>query len=406
LKVCILTTSFPRFKGDFAGIFIYQLSKWLALRGIEIEILAPHDSGIKFFDSQNNIKINRFPYFFPLRYQQLSYGNGLLSNLRNRRISAIQIPSFMIAEFLFLLWTIKKKKIDLIHAHWSLPQGLLAVICKRVFKIPCVTTFHGSDIYGLKRPIFRSLNRMTIRGSNICTANSSATAQKVREIYGRKDIKIIPMGVNPDIFTKIRASDDMTVRMDANEEIILFVGRLIDLKGVEYLIRALPRVLQKRPLSKILVVGEGPMKESLVALRDRLNLETKISFEGHVSHDRLSQYFSTARLFVLPSIVNEKGETEGLGVVLLEAMACRVPVIGTDVGGIPDIIYDGKTGLLARQKDPQDLGNQMIRLLSDENLRTKIVSNAQDLIQKKFSWEVIADRFIEIYRDLLEDSRA
>lgn len=403
MRVCIATTSFPRYDGDYAGIFIDQLSKGLAVKGVEIEILAPHDRGIKFFDYQNNIKINRFPYFFPLKYQQLSYGNGLLSNLRNRRITAIQLPFFILAELLSLLWIIKKQKIDLVHAHWSLPQGLLGVICKRIFKIPCVTTFHGSDIYGLKHPIFKRLNRMTIRDSSICTVNSRATAQKVREIYDRQDIKIVPMGVNPDGFSRICRSDDRTAKMDASEEIILFVGRLIDLKGVEYLIRALPRVLQKRPQSKVVVVGEGPMKESLQALRDRLNLETKIAFVGHVSHDRLAEYFSTARLFVLPSIINEKGETEGLGVVLLEAMACGLPVIGSRVGGIEDIINDGENGLLARPKDSEDLADQIIRLLSDENLRKKVIKNGHALIGEKFSWNVVTNHFIDIYRDALRD---
>jgi glycosyltransferase involved in cell wall biosynthesis len=117
----------------------------------------------------------------------------------------------------------------------------------------------------------------------------------------------------------------------------------------------------------------------------------------------LSHYFLTARLFVLPSIVNEKGETEGLGVVLLEAMACGLPVIGSRVGGIEDIIKDGETGLLARPKDSQDLADQIIRLLSDEKLRKKVVKNAHNLISTKFSWKVVANHFIDIYRDALRD---
>jgi N-acetyl-alpha-D-glucosaminyl L-malate synthase BshA len=404
LKVCILTTSFPRFKGDSAGTFIYSLASVLSQKGICIEVMAPHDSGARFFEHRANVHINRFPYFFPLKYQRLCYRDGLLNNLRNSQLAVIQTPSFILAEFLYLLWIVKKKKIDLIHAHWSLPQGFLGILAKYFFKIPCVTTLHGSDIFGLRHPILRSLNKLAIDLADVCTANSRATAKTAKRIGVRENLRIIPMGVDPKRFQKTTEVGDLKKKHKLDGEVILSVGRLIDLKGTDYLIKALPAVLLRFPEARALIIGSGPRKNHLLRLAKDLQIEQNIVFIDQIPHTELIKYYSLADVFVLPSITNKMEETEGFGVVLLEAMACGLPVIGSDTGGIPDIIKNGETGLLVRQKDSQDLGNQLIKLLTDADLRKKMIGNARNLIEAQFSWEVVAERFIEIYRDVLRGS--
>jgi glycosyltransferase involved in cell wall biosynthesis len=138
-----------------------------------------------------------------------------------------------------------------------------------------------------------------------------------------------------------------------------------------------------------------------VGLAATLALQEHVIFIDEVPQEELVAFYSMADIFVLPSIVNENGETEGLGVVLLEAMACGLPVIASNVGGIPDIIRDGETGLLVRQKDARSLSDQIIRLLSDDNLRKEVLINGQNLIKAEFSWEIVTDKFIEIYREVL-----
>jgi glycosyltransferase involved in cell wall biosynthesis len=404
LKVCILTTSFPRFKGDSAGTFIYSLVSVLSQKGIHIEVVAPHDPGTHFVEHWGNIHVHRFPYFFPLNYQRLCYRDGLLNNLRNSRLAAVQSPFFILAEFLFLLWILNKKKIDLVHAHWSLPQGFLGLLAKYVLKIPCVTTLHGSDVFGLRHPIFRSLNKLAISRADFCTANSLATAKMAQRISACENLAIVPMGVDPNRFQKAVEIDRLKKELKLDGEIILSVGRLVDLKGTDYLIKALPEVLMRFPGAKALIIGSGPQKNLLLKLAKDLHIEENMLFIDQIAHTELIKYYSVADVFVLPAIANDKGETEGFGVVLVEAMACGLPVIGSDIGGIPDIIKNGETGLLVRQKDPQDLGNQLIRLLTDADLKEKLVRNARKLVEAQFSWEVVAERFIEIYRDVLGDS--
>ncbi|MBW2019667.1 MAG: glycosyltransferase family 4 protein [Deltaproteobacteria bacterium] len=401
MKVCILTTSFPRFKEDSAGIFIYNLSCWLSKRGIKIEIISPHDYGCKYSETWDGIRIHRFPYFYPHRYQRLCYRAGILQNIKRDILAMIQLPPFIIAQILYSLWIIKKGNFDVIHAHWLLPQGLIGIFCKGIFKIPCITTIHGSDIYGFKSPWLKALNAKVIKYSDICTANSKATARAARKICERKNVEIIPMGVEHiNLFGKSSNAGIMRRALGINGRVVLFIGRLIDLKGVDYLIKALPHVLQRCPDIKVLLVGSGPQKEYLVKLSKDLGLGNSVFFLDKVPPEETLKFYSLASLFVLPSIVNERGETEGLGIVLLEAMASGVPVIGSNVGGIPDIIKDGETGLLARQKDHNDLAKKMIRLLTDEELRNKLIENGFESIKEGFSWEVISDRFIKIYQEV------
>jgi glycosyltransferase involved in cell wall biosynthesis len=406
LKVCILTTSFPRFKGDSAGIFIYHLSRWLVKKGVNIEVIAPHDPGCHFTEKWENIRIRRFPYFYPFQLQKLCYGSGIVKNIKNNLPAILQLPFLCVSEFFYSLAFFKKNKPDIIHAHWSLPQGLIGIIAKRIFKIPCVTSIHGSDVYGLRSAFFKALNTMVIRNSDACTANSMATARIARKVCGNENIKVLPMGVDTECFSKIHDVASLKRKFKIEGPVILFVGRLIDWKGTAYLIKAMPEIIQRFPAAKALMIGSGPEKAELMRLAGAIGVANHIIFIDEVPQEELVPFYSMADIFVLPSIVNENGETEGLGVVLLEAMACELPVIGSDVGGIPDIIRNGETGLLVRQKDSQDLVNQIIRLLTDEDLRKKMVRNSRNLIETQFSWEVVAERFIEIYLDVLEDNRS
>ncbi len=404
VKVCILTSSFPRDEEDSAGPFVYQLAASLANKGLDIEVLCPHDHGFPRTEYRGKLSITRFPYFFPTKYQRLCYGYGILPNLKKSLLARCQLPFFIMAEILYCLKMVNKHSFDIIHAHWSLPQGLTGIICSQISKIPCIITLHGSDIHGLRYPGLKWLNAKVIKRSDACTANSSETARMAHHISMKDDIAVVPMGVNPCFLSAAHGGNAHQTGAKAEEKRILYAGRLIDLKGIDYLIRALPAVLKQFPETQLLVVGSGPMKDDLVNLSNSLNLAERVAYIDAVSQEELLDYYTSADLFVLPSIVNAKGETEGLGVVLLEAMACGLPVVGSAVGGIPDIITDGETGLLARQKEPDSLAEKITKILSDSPLRRKLVENGYRVVQKKFSWDKISEKFIEIYQEVLSRS--
>ena len=396
MKVCILTTSFPRFKGDSAGVFLYHLSRWLVKKGLKIEVIAPHDPGCHFTEKWEGIRIHRFPYFYPFGFQRLCYGSGIVKNIKNNPSAILQLPFLCASEFFYALSFFKKERPDIIHAHWSLPQGLIGIIAKRILNIPCVTTIHGSDVFGLRFNIFRALNRMVIRNSDACTANSKATGELAGQGYNKGNIPVVPMGVDTDDFLKTHDIASLKRKFKVEGPVILFVGRLIDLKGTAFLIKAIPAVIQQFPAAKTFVIGSGPQKAELTRLADSINVASHIVFIDEVPQEELVPFYSMADVFVLPSIINETGETEGLGLVLLEAMACQTPVVGSNVGGIQDIIHDGMTGLLANQKDSNSIAKKINILLSDTHLRQNIINNGLRLVREGYSWEVISDKFIII----------
>lgn len=399
MKVCLLTSSFPRYKGDSAGIFLHHLAKHLTLKGIDVSVLAPHDAGYKTLEVFEKLTIRRFRYFIPTRLQHLCYRSGILNNIKSDTLALFQVPLLIISELFSIVHMVQKHQIDVVHAHWTFPQGLVAVINKRLLTTPCVVTLHGSDVHGLKHPLFRFLNCMVARQADVCTANSSATRNAVPDLDIQKNISIIPMGVDPCLFKK---NDAGTIKVresvDARGKLILYAGRLIRVKGVDQLIRAMLAVIQKHPEAKLVIVGNGLERDNLLALSKKLQLGNNVIFKQEMSQNRLVEWYSASDLFVLPSLLNPSGEKEGQGVVVLEAMACGLPVVGSNAGGIPSIIKHEKTGLLAEPGDPYDLSEKMCILLENTYLREQIIENAHQMVLQRFTWESIADEFIKIYK--------
>ena len=366
MNICLLTSSFPRTPQDPAGIFIYHLARWLAKKDIHVSVVAPHDKGCPFFEIRDNIRIYRFPYFFPFRLQKLCYGAGMMKNIQTQRPVLAQIPFFFLTELLCAAVISKKIKADIIHAHWSIPQGITGVLSKQLLNIPCITSVHGSDVFALNQPFLKPINRWALRKSDICIANSRATKNAVEILSGRNDVALIPMGVDTDLFDKTGNLETAGSDKAEKDHIILFAGRLIKVKGVDVLIRSMPKILAHIPESKLLIVGNGPQLKTLMALSKQMGVSNQVVFKRRVAPEELKKYYNLADVFVLPSIIRDTGETEGLGMVLLEAMACGVPVIGTDVGGIGDSIVHEETGLLITAGAADAIADNVIRLFKDK----------------------------------------
>lgn len=191
--------------------------------------------------------------------------------------------------------------------------------------------------------------------------------------------------------------------MARETDVILFVGRLIDWKGVNILVSSMKKVRDTVRNARLVIVGDGPERKSLADRVKELGLEDSVTFTGQVSGMELKDYYSRASVFVLPSIT-VNNQTEGLGVVLLEAMASGVPVIGSNTGGIPDIIEDGVNGLLVQPGDPKALADAIIRILSDLALADRFREAGIKTVSERFSWDRIGDQFTMVYQEVLHES--
>lgn len=398
LKLLMLASSYPRSEEDSASVFLRHLAESLSQRGIRVHVLAPGDKehGTRMED---DIYVHRFQYF-PRRLQKLAYGSGILPNLKQNPLLWIEVPFFVAVMGYSLLREVWKERPDLIHAHWVLPQGLIAVLAKLLYKLPVITTAHGGDAFALRAGLMRKLKRLVLRRGDAWTANTHATARAFAAEGAAQQPYIIPMGVDVEYFGK-GCRSTLRSELPGEEFLVLFVGRLVEKKGVDDLLRAfslLPPEVQAK--TTLWVVGEGEAHSNLRQCAEELGIIGKVRFWGHINNYRLPDFYAAADLFVAPSIEAASGDTEGQGVVFLEAFAARLCVLATSIGGIPEVVDNGYTGILVGPRNPQQLSVAMEKLLRDRQLREKLANNAFARV-KNYSWEKIAEELEGIYRAIL-----
>ena len=272
----------------------------------------------------------------------------------------------------------------LIHAHFGV-EGVYALPVARRLGIPLVTTFHGFDATlstaallaspaWANYPLFRK--RLARQGDLFLCASSF-----IRE-------RVLAMGF-PEARTHRHyiGVDCVAIRpRDPAEETptILHVGRLVAVKGAEYLIRAFAQIAVLEPAVQLVLIGDGPMRAKLTALAKSMGLDGRVRFLGALPHDQVLAWMRKAAMLVLPSIRTKTGRVEGLGMVLLEAAATGVPAVGSRIGGIPEGILDGQTGLLTPERDIRALALGMGRLLDNREARLRMGKNARTHVEANF----------------------
>lgn len=398
-SVLVLATTFPRWENDSTPRFVYNLSKELVSR-YKIIVLAPHHKGAAKMGDMAGMDIRRFAYFKPESLQKLCYGGGIIPNMKSSFLAKIQMPFLIMSEFTAAHHLINKEKIEMMHAHWILPQGLIGVFLKKIRKIPLLVSVHGSDLFPLKSAFFKNMQHFVIKNADFITVNSEATKKELLQRFPQysSKVKMIPMGVDMNLF---KPRNIRKPKKYGKTTVMLFVGRLSDQKGLQYLIESMPDVIEYSHSIKLLVIGEGPYGKILKDIVIDNHLEKHVEFLGSMKSAEITKYYNFADIFILPSLSNKTG-TEALGLSLLEAMASGCAVIGTRVGGIPFIIKDNYNGLLVEQRNSAELAKAILTLLKDKSKARKLGRNAAQLVRKSYSWDKISNQFMEIYGDLLK----
>ena len=255
---------------------------------------------------------------------------------------------------------------------------------------------HGSDLFVFSGRIGRGLKRAVLGGIELCTANSSFTYQSLLDFGPRLPVCLVPMGVDVDLFHPGRASSTLRQQLQIGGEMILYVGRLIEQKGTRDLLQAMPAVLKSFPNAVLVLVGIGHYRSELERLAEELGILPAVRFEGHISQLELPGYYATADLFVAPSL------EEGLGIVFMEASASQLAMIGTNVGGIPDILIDGVTGVRVNPGDPIQLAEAMKTVLENHKLRADIALKAREHVLENFSWAQVAGKFSNLFQQVIQ----
>lgn len=401
-KILMLTSCYPKKSGEPSGIFLHHLAKQLKRQGWRVVVLVPNFPGGSIREEIEGIPVHRFNYFIP-RWQNLCYGSGMLPNLKKSPALWFQVPFYLTSMFWSVIKILKTESVDLIHAHWILPQGLIARLIWIFTKKPFVLTVHGGDIFAFGGFWGTFFKRFALEAARVCTANSTFTQSRVKMVTDQIPIRVVPMGVDVDCFSPKAFDPTLREQLGIQGEMVLFVGRLVEQKGVHHLLGAMPEVLEEFPKAVLVLIGDGTQKTELKQFAARSGIIDAVRFLGVVSHDCLPLYYAAADVFVGPSVVDRSGVTEGLGVVFLEAASSGISIIGTSVGGISDVLREGVTGLAVPPGEKRDLAQAIKILLLDDQLRNRLGKGARKKVLEHFSWFQIADQFGKLFRKALEE---
>ena len=302
---------------------------------------------------------------------------------------------------------------DVFEAHAVSGYGIQRALRKRNSKKPFVQTVHGvlADEYfqalqagslslrgklaNLMMWRLSKLEGECARNADLVVTISDYSREKLAQLYDvdKSKVRIVPNGVDTERFKPSEGGEELKRRIGlGNRPIVLFVGRLIPRKGLSYLIEAAKVIVRECRDVVFLIVGDGPLRDTLVSHVGGAGLSENFLFVGDVREALIPSLYNCADIFVLPSI------QEGQGIALLEAQASEKPVVAFNTGGVREALKDEETGLLT-EVGSQSLANALLRLLHDEFLREKMGRQGRDFVSSTLSWDVCARKMVEVYRE-------
>lgn len=359
MRICILSRDFLPNIGGIAA-HVYELSKALSEKGDDVHILTFRNK----YSEKKHVK---------------------LGNINIHRIylhkTRMGIITYMFFEYLTLIKLNKKFRFDILHSHTFLPDNLITILFK---SIPSIITEHSSGFLKTvdenRRSLF--LYKEIMKKADLIIGPSNELVNTFNKIGISNDKTIyIPNGVDINKFKPMNKPKYILNKYEIDEDskIILCPRRLETKNGVKYLIKALPNVIEKFKEIKCLIVGDGSEFDKLNMLVAELDLKKNVIFTGRIQNSEMPKYYAASDIVVLPSLI------EATSIAGLEAMAMSKPLIGTNVGGIPQIIDDGKTGIIVPPKNSKELGNAILTLILNDSKRQEFGYYSRKRVETEFS---------------------
>ena len=368
---------YPTFGGS--GVVATELGKALAAKDYNVHFISySQPARLDFFNPNvffHEVSIYKYPLFEYVPYETI---------LASKIVDIV-----------------KQNKIDILHVHYAIPHASAALMAKNILAeqgihIPIVTTLHGTDITLVgKDPTFEPVVSYSINHSDAVTAVSeSLKRDTLNNFHIQKDINVIPNFIDFSRFTKQKKEHFKKAIAPLNEKILVHTSNFRKVKRVDDVVKTFALIADKIP-SKLLLIGDGPERTNIELLCRETGVCDRITFLG--KQEQIEEILSVCDLFLLPS------ETESFGLAALEAMACEVPVISTNTGGIPEVNIEGITGFLSDVGDIESMAKNALYILSDESILKTFKSNALKQAQS-FHIDKILPMYEDVYRNLMIQS--
>lgn len=296
---------------------------------------------------------------------------------------------------------IREQNIDVVWFGAAAPMGLLARACRAAGAQRIISTTHGHEVGWSMFPGARRVLREIGHSSDVVTYISRYTRNRFAAAFGPGTaFERLPSGVDIDRFYPDRAAGTRIRERHGLAEdtpVIVCISRLVERKGQDKLIEAMPHIVAAHPDARLLLVGVGPYRHRLVELAEKVGVADRVIFTGKVDFADLPAYYNSADVFAMPARTRGKGlDVEGLGIVYLEAQACGVPVIAGDSGGAPETVIDGVTGVVVGGRDVGKLEVELVRLLGDRDAARKLGRAGREHVEAKWTWPAMGQRLRNI----------
>jgi glycosyltransferase involved in cell wall biosynthesis len=388
-KVLLATTAYPRHPDDTQGVFVHQQALGLRTQGIDLNVVAMHAPGSAHREHLDGIAVYR-PRYLPDRLELFrSESGGIPEIWRRNKAARLTLLPFAARHTLAIAQEARRTHAQVIHSFWTL-SGMATWAGYALHQRPYVVTVLGSDILqAAKNRVFAQLTRRALAGAQRVIAISRTLARQVESLgIAPARLSVIPLQVDTHFFSPGAA--DAAPRKPA----ALFAGSLITRKGVTHLLSAAALVIAQYPEFEVIIVGEGPLRAELQSQAARVGIAAHVHFTGNLSQQALRDWMRRVQFFVLPST------EEGLGVVLLEAMACGAVCLGSDIGGIPDILAPDQ-GVLFPPADHDALARAIKSLLAHPSEWAARSLRGRAHIVDRFDRSVVAAAVATVYDDVL-----
>lgn len=364
---------YPTFGGS--GVLATELAKGLANRGHKLHILSyarpARLDTIRTDIAFHEVDLSTYPLF--------------------------EYPPYDLALANMMVNLIKYENLEILHVHYAIPHATSAYLARQILNgeaadVPIITTLHGTDITLIgSDPSYKQVVDFSINQSDGVTAVSEYLKNETYNKFDiRKDIRVIPNFVDLNRFKRSKKEHFKKALCPNGEKVVTHVSNFREVKRVPDVVAAFHRVLQNGVDAKLLLVGDGPDRQKAEQICRELGICDQVRFLG--KQEQVEEVLSISDLFLIPS------GSETFGLAALEAMSCSVPVVSSNIGGLPEVNIHGKTGYLCDLGDVEAMGNYATKILKDEKLHSKMAGNA-----RKRAGLFELDHIVEIYEDYYEE---
>ncbi len=382
MRLLLINNEYPPIGGGGSTVTKYAV-KYLAEWGHEVTLITSSFGDLPRQETIDGATIIRVPAI--RRYKDFC--------------ASWELITFGLSAFFYCLWFVPRYKPDVIQAYFALPSGWVAKLINILYRTPYSVYFGGSDMPGSNPsrykkiyPYITALTRWVWRGAKISTVCSQGLLDLGRKHDTNYDFRLVPNGVELSRFVPVERPRNPKVK-------ILFIGRLIARKGLQYVVQALPEIQRLTGIPfEVEVVGTGAMRAQLDSMAEKLGVSHLIKYMGTITYDKLHESYQGADIFVLTS------ESEGMPAVTLEAMGCGLPIVTTNVPGNQEIVREGENGYLINVGDTEKLAQSLAKLIADDELRKKMGARSRQFVQA-YEWREIVKRYENILKEIAYETK-